>query len=205
MGMEKSNSESFFTENLTLDADCIVCAAGFSSRMGRWKADLKTAKGLTFLDNALRAAASCRKTVLVGGYRFEELLERIPPGFGGSVLENPGFREGMLSTVQRALSAVDGFFFILPIDMPMITADHLRAVYEERDMDRVVRPSFGGLPGHPVLCPPGWRDKLLSGRGRSPSSVIGKGGQRMIPWQDDSVVLDVDTQDAYEAYLGRQL
>jgi CTP:molybdopterin cytidylyltransferase MocA len=107
--------------------------------------------------------------------------------------------------VQRALAAVEGYFFILPVDMPLLTGEHLREVYERRDPEKVVSPGFGGMPGHPVLCPPVWKEKLLSGRGKSPSSMIKKEDQILIPWEDDSVVLDVDTQDAYDAYLGRQL
>ncbi len=205
MGKEKSNSESDFTENLMLDAECIICAAGFSSRMGRWKVDLKLQEGKSFLENALFTASVCRRVSLVGGYRFEELQKRIPSDFKGRVLENRSYQKGMLTTVQKALEGGYGYFFLMPIDMPLLKRSHLMAVYEKRELHRVVRPSYGGIPGHPVLCPPAWRDKLLRGKGRSPSSVIFREGQFLIPWDDDSVVLDVDTPESYEAYLGRQL
>ena len=171
MAWEKSNSESIFTENLTLDVHCIVCAAGFSSRMGRWKVDLMTRESRSFLENALMAASVCRRITLVGGYRFDELKKRVPPVFRGRVIENADFRKGMLSTVQKALAVSDGYFFILPVDMPLISGDHLRSVYQRRSEDKVVRPAYGGVPGHPVLCPPQWRERLLFGQGRSPSSL----------------------------------
>ena len=104
--------------------------------------------------------------ILVGGYRFDELQQRVPRSFRGTVLENTGFQSGMLSTVQRALDIVDGYFFILPVDMPYVSKKHLSEVYLKREADRVVRPAYHGIPGHPVLCPPLWREKLLQGEGK---------------------------------------
>ena len=205
MGIEKSNNESVFTENLRIDAGCIVCAAGFSSRMDCWKVELLTREGISFLDNSLKTASLCRTVVLVGGYKYEELLKKTPSAFNGHLIENKKYAEGMLSTVQAALEALHGYFFIMPIDMPLLSEEHFRILYEKRDPGKVVRPAYQGIPGHPVLCPPIWRDKLLNGRGRSPSSLIQAEDQRLIPWEDDSVIFDVDTRDAYEAYFDRQL
>ena len=204
MGLKKSNNEIVFTQNIKIDAVCIVVAAGFSSRMGSWKVELKTREGMNFLDNALSAASVCRETILVGGYRFNELQRRITTGFDGVIVENKDFSAGMLGTVQRALEEIHGYFFILPIDMPRITGGHLRSLFAIRDEQRVVRPTFNDIPGHPVLCPPEWREKLLNGHGKSPSAVIGKSEPVFVSWADDSVVMDVDTPEAYNAYLGRQ-
>ena len=56
--------------------DCIITAAGLSSRMGTWKMMLPYCQG-TMLDASLKnALAFCQRVILVVGHRGEELEAR---------------------------------------------------------------------------------------------------------------------------------
>ncbi len=209
MIVEKSNSYFIFNrfsgDFFPISADCIIPAAGFSSRMeGQWKAELLTREGLSFIEKALETGAVCKKRILVGGYNFERLKTLIPRDFTGRVLENPDFAKGMLSTIQKALPYVDSPFFIFPMDMPLIGPEHFLRLWQVfRDANcgkSIIRPSFQGQPGHPVLFSECWKKPLLKGTGKSPSKLIPREEILFIPWEDDSVLLDVDTPQAFYNY-----
>lgn len=56
--------------------DCIITAAGLSSRMGQWKMMLPWQQG-TILDTSIKNALQfCSRIILVTGYRGNELHER---------------------------------------------------------------------------------------------------------------------------------
>ena len=56
--------------------DCIITAAGLSSRMGQWKMMLPWEQG-TILDTSIKNALQfCSRIILVTGYRGNELHER---------------------------------------------------------------------------------------------------------------------------------
>ncbi len=55
--------------------DCIITAAGLSSRMGQWKMMLPRQQG-TILDTSIKNALQfCSRIILVTGYRGNELHE----------------------------------------------------------------------------------------------------------------------------------
>lgn len=57
--------------------DCIITAAGLSSRMGQWKMMLPWEQG-TILDTSIKNALQfCSRIILVTGYRGNELHETL--------------------------------------------------------------------------------------------------------------------------------
>ncbi len=135
--------------------DCLIPAAGFSSRMGSWKLMLpykdSTIIGQT-VDNAL---SFCSKVIIVTGYRggeLEKLYNRHPKVI---TVQNTDFKRGMFSSIQTGVPLVStGWFFITMGDMPDITEKLYRKLSEaaagEKDTE-IVRPLFSGKRGHPVL------------------------------------------------------
>ncbi len=185
-----------------LPVECIIPAAGFSSRMDDWKIRLKDKNGKTFLQGTVeKALGVCEKVILVGGYRFEELKHSFEPHERLVVIENPGYAGGMLSSIQRGLLLVEKDFFITPVDMPALTGEHYRILYSLFDAEHVLRPVFRGQPGHPILCPYGCRKDILELKGDRLIKALRHWDTRKAVWEDSSVVADIDTPEEYAAWI----
>jgi molybdenum cofactor cytidylyltransferase len=202
MKSEKSNSEVLFTEKKKIDAVCIIPAAGLSSRMGCWKAELLSKEGLFLSDNAVMTAReACREVIVVGGYQFSSLKKLITPHIDVRIVENRDYNSGMLGSIQAGLKYVKDDFFIFPMDMPLIVPEHFFRISKIWEKDRVTRPIYRNIPGHPVVFPQDWKDKILAMEGISLRKSIQWEDQDMIPWEDESVIFDMDSEVLYQAYL----
>ncbi|MBF9015093.1 MULTISPECIES: NTP transferase domain-containing protein [unclassified Oceanispirochaeta] len=212
MKTEKSICDHLFEEKLKLDVCCVIAAAGLSSRMGLWKGDLKIPsygepgkKQILLIENAVNTALeSCRKVILVGGEQMPRIREIFFNCKELILVENREYQRGMLSSIQTAMSCVDSDFFIMPMDMPLLTWFHLFKIhdaYSIRNDSKVFRPVFQGSPGHPVLLPYSWKKRVLKMKGKNLKANLSDDDQVLIPWGDESVVLDLDTQESYEQFL----
>lgn len=185
-----------------LPVDCLIPAAGFSSRMGRWKPFLEGPGGRPLWQIATDAARRvCRRVVLVGGYRFEEWERVLPRADDLILLENPAYPRGMLSSIQKGLEAVQGDFFILPVDLPRIGEEHFLRLHRNFRGDVILRPSYRGVPGHPILCPRSCKEAILRVRGERLMPAFRRWEQIDLPWEDSSVVQDMDTPRDWADWL----
>lgn len=183
----------------------VILAAGFSSRMGRFKPLLKLG-GRTLLDRVvgLFHRVGVSEIVVVCGHRAEETAAaaRI---LGAEPVINPDFANGMFSSVTAGLAALAdeekaAATWILPVDIPLIRPGTLRlmeAAWSEAE-PALVHPAFGQAIGHPPLLD-----------GRVWPSVLNHSGEQglrgaLASWQDQSVMvptgdrnilLDLDTPD----------
>lgn len=214
MTREKSNRKTEFIKNCgnlhppeeLIHADCLIPAAGLSSRMGFWKPGGAVAGKETLLERAVRTALSvCTRVIVVGGYRYEDLLSLLPRDDRIFPVENRLYEKGMLSSIQAGLSAVEQDFFVYPPDMPLIEASHFRSVWEYRDSCRPVRPVFQGKPGHPIFFPALWKERILKFRGERLQGALREGEVVEIQWEDDSVLFDLDTRESWELWAGKDL
>ncbi len=149
--------------------DCVIPAAGASSRMGRWKPGLPFRAG-TLLSAAAASArgAGCRVLVVAGNNadRIEEALCLGPSPEGApfppvEVVRNPRWASGMMGSLQAGMAAVrTSMFFVLLADMPLVPSSTFRDLAREAEArtaaglpESPLFPSFGGRTGHPVLAP----------------------------------------------------
>src|SRR4051794_33132304 len=139
----------------------IVLAAGRSRRMGQPKAFLRLG-GLTFLERAVAALrdGGCGEVVVVAGPPDEDAAREIADAaahLGARVAVNPdsgseqvdSLRAGLRALGQAATAAV-----VVPVDVPGIAAETVRAVIEAFGRDPhppIVQPWDGERHGHPVL------------------------------------------------------
>lgn len=186
----------------------IVLAAGYSSRMGRFKPLLPLGP-YTVVETAVRALrdGGVGEIVVVSGYRAERLrpeLERM----GVGEAHNAAFDRGMYSSVQAGVAALRGgvgAFFLLPCDVPLAGAETVRLLAEawaEAGDPDVCCPVHGGRRGHPPLI-----------SGRLIPEILGEepdGGLRALLGRYEAIhvdtpvrgaVMDLDTPEAYEALL----
>jgi CTP:molybdopterin cytidylyltransferase MocA len=124
----------------------VVLAAGAGSRFGEPKA-LARSQGQRWVDHAvaiMRAAGITDVIVISGAWHSE-----VPHA---EVLHNPRWEVGLSSSVDLAVAAaqrreVDRLLLTL-VDLPSLTADHVRAVMQAPYP--LVQASYDGEPSHPV-------------------------------------------------------
>jgi nicotine blue oxidoreductase len=133
----------------------LLLAAGAGRRMGRPKALVRHA-GRLFVESAAAVLrdAGCDPVLVVLGARSADVLAQADLT-GYRVVENPDWPEGMGASVRVGLGALLGSTaraaVVLPVDVPGVTPAAVARVLAAAGPDALVRASYGGVPGHPVL------------------------------------------------------
>lgn len=181
----------------------VVLAAGTSSRLGRPK-QLLPLDGRPVLQHVVdaTAAAGFAEIVVVLGHaaRDVERALTLPPA--ARVVVNDDYARGQSTSLRAGLRAlgrrVDAAAILLG-DQPRLAPEVVRAVVEAHargDAD-VVRPSYRGVPGHPVVAARSAWPALMEATGDAGArSVMGRVDVRTVDVDMDAPA-DVDTWDAY--------
>lgn len=189
---------------MKLMPDCIILAAGRSSRMGNWKPSLSW-KDTTIAGNAVAAAleAGCR-VIVVGGYRFPDLKLLLSDFPDVVLLEAGNWETGMDVSVRVGLGQIQTErFFIVPVDMPFICAGDYRRLADLSGAT-AIRPSFSGVPGHPVLLEGAMISALEESVPGTPIRVtLGQFSEKTVSWDHDGVIRDIDLPEEYSDALHR--
>lgn len=192
--------------------DCLIPAAGRSSRMGTWKLMLPFG-GKSVIETVVSTALNvCARVVLVTGYRSDDLTSFFDGSDCVTTIENTDWRNGMFSTVRAGIEAVKTRrFFITLADMPLVDSDVYRVILRaskiapENQSDDVFLPIFNGRRGHPVLLPNGIIPKI---RNAGPEittmkQIIRRERIREVAWKNDTIHRDLDTLAEYKSALHR--
>jgi molybdenum cofactor cytidylyltransferase len=180
--------------------DCVILAAGFSTRMGRPKLHLpfgsSTILGTT-IDGAL--AAGCR--VIIVGRVEDEALE----GYASErvlVERNPAPERGMISTLRVGIARVEtARFFFIPGDMPLVRATTWERLLS-METGLPVIPVAEGRRGHPVLLPSALIPDILGlPEGTYLKSLIEAASPLLLEVEDPGILADIDDPAAYEAAM----
>ena len=200
--------------------DCIIPAAGASTRMGDWKPLLPFGKS-TIVETTVEAALAAPveggiRVLLVAGYRGDELRGRFEGRSGVVIVDNPRWEAGMLGSIQAALPFVASErFFILHADMPLVPSSAFGVLDETGRSGRSGRgdkaagvplfASFGGEAGHPVLLPSTLIDDILGldPSGRLRPFLLERGG-RLVDCGTRAVLADLDSRLDYEQALSER-
>ncbi|RSV83734.1 NTP transferase domain-containing protein [Klebsiella aerogenes] len=131
--------------------DCIITAAGLSSRMGQWKMMLPWL-GTTILDASIKNALQfCSRIILVSGFRAEELHQRYSAHPQITLVYNPNYQQGLFTSVCAGASQVrNNFCFITLGDLPCLPPALFQRLWQQRG-DSALLPQYQGVPGHPIL------------------------------------------------------
>jgi molybdenum cofactor cytidylyltransferase len=180
----------------------VVLAAGKSSRMGSNKL-LLPFSGCTVLETTLRALMGV-ETVVVTGHAPEE-LEEVLAQYPIRVIHNPRHEEGMTTSFQAGLRAVDADAALLVLGDQVgldqrLLSSMVQALVEDEDA-LLVSPVYGERPGHPVLFRRSLFGEILSLRpGETMRDVVARhGGAHRHVEGDVWTVIDMDTPEEYEA------
>jgi molybdenum cofactor cytidylyltransferase len=170
--------------------------------MGSWKPLLPWGRS-TILETVLEnVAAAGLEAIVVTGYRGDELHRLLEGRAGVRIVDNPDWAAGMAGSVLRGASSVLGrAFFVLPADMPRVTASVFAAMlvaYHRGDGHETLFAACDGRLGHPVLIPtslvPALR-KLLPEQGLR--SFLISGAHRLVETKDPAIAEDLDTIEDY--------
>jgi molybdenum cofactor cytidylyltransferase len=188
----------------------IVLAAGESRRMGTLKPLLPFGSG-SVIGQVVHSLQACPidAVLVVVGHRGAEIAAQLASGV--SIIENPNYLQGMLSSVQAGVAAADPaaeLFLIALADQPSIPPEvirHLIEVFDERRPGLLV-PTFDGRRGHPLLIDARYRDEIAA---LDPAVGLRELLQRhpddllLSPVSIEAVIRDMDTREEYEAEVAR--
>ena len=200
----------------------VVPAAGLSSRMGDFKPllDLNGKPLICRTLDSLRAAG-CGTICVVTGHRADE-LEAAAAAPDVCFLRNENYAStGMLESVQLGLAdllakqedAAKTAFFILPADIPLVSAQTMEALKTEAEKGGsfALRPSYHGRAGHPVLLDRTMALALMAYRGEEGlRGFLRKAAEiqpeivRVIACEDPGILADADTPEDYQAVLASE-
>lgn len=183
-----------------------LLAAGRSSRMGEGRNKLLARfDGIPLIRRSALAALNSRGTpvVVVLGHRAEDV--RVPiADLPATIIVNDAFREGLSSSLRAALAHVPtearGLLVHLA-DMPAITArdlDRLMAAFDAEDGNAVVRATYEGKRGNPVILPRTLFAAVSELRGDvGARQLIAESGLPTVDIElGEAAALDVDTPEA---------
>ncbi|HEY7066082.1 MAG TPA: nucleotidyltransferase family protein [Chloroflexota bacterium] len=185
----------------------VLLAAGMSTRLGQPK-QLLAWRGRTLLRHAAGeglAAGLDRLVVVIGAEA--EAMRRELAGLPVVVVENARYAEGQSTSLRAGLAAlppgVDAAVMLL-VDMPGVNAAAIRALVAawEASGAPIVRPTYQGRPGNPVLFAAPLLPELARAQGDEGGRAVLRahaGEVLHLPTDNPGVVQDIDTWEAYNA------
>lgn len=189
----------------------IILAAGLSSRMGAAKQLLKLGEQpiiRVVTKNVL--ASRVGEVIVVTGHRAEEVGAEICD-LPVRIVFNPGYARGQGSSLVAGAKAVSSKalgFIIFMCDQPLITApliDHIIENFVNCNCS-AMRPTYQGVPGHPVALGRSLLTELVSLNGdEGARKILARLGDQVcyLPVDDDAVILDADTPEDLEGIRRR--
>jgi molybdenum cofactor cytidylyltransferase len=194
----------------------IILAAGKADRMGKLK-QLLPWKDKTILetviDNVLESRYIDDEIRVVLGAEAERVKEKISYYEDDRlrIKENPDYKEGMSSSLQKGIEDLSGntkFLVIFLGDQPLITPeifDKLINRFEENPAD-IMLPNYNDKPGHPVIISTKFLpqiNKLDGAMGLKPFLDDHEDLVEHYSINDEKVIIDLDYYDDYQYYKNK--
>ncbi|SJZ66624.1 DVU_1551 family NTP transferase [Consotaella salsifontis] len=183
----------------------VVLAAGFSSRMGAFKPLLPFGKGtvVSHVVATLRSGGLDRIHIVVG-HRAEEMRPTLTT-LGATVVDNPRYAEGMLSSIQAGLASLPEDApgcLLLPVDVALVRPATVRQMLDAAESSGapLLHPTFRGEKGHPPYIRRATFGEILAYSGEGGlASVLARHEREAetVPVIDAFCLADMDTKDAY--------
>lgn len=186
------------------DVTGIVLAAGRSSRMGAFK-PLLPFGATTVVDSCINSlrTVGVETVMVVLGHRAAELRDHLE-GTGVLFAVNPDAEGDMSSSIAcavRDLPQDTKAMVITPVDYPGVDPDVISQLIDEwRNGHGLVKPTFEGRGGHPVLVASTFCDELLNlSSDLGLKAVFDKHMDQVsrVPVRSKYIARDIDTWDDY--------
>jgi molybdenum cofactor cytidylyltransferase len=189
----------------------IIMAAGASRRMEQPKLLLPWRGKPIIRHVALTALEAGLSPVLAVVGEHSKAIEAALIGLEIPIIQNPDWRDGQSTSVKAGVQAlvdmpddeVTAVVFILG-DQPLIPADLVQAIVQTyiRTHAAVIAPLIAGKRANPVLFDRSVFSELLALSGDAGArQIFGLYPPLLVPWDDTSVLLDIDTPADYQQLL----
>jgi molybdenum cofactor cytidylyltransferase len=206
--------EPWLVYALIVMVDCLMLAAGSSTRMDVWKMTLPWGQA-TIVEHSVQIALDlCSRVIVVTGFRADELAERFRDWPRIEVVRNSDYEMGMFCSVQRGAGTLGkNPFFLALADMPSVTGavytgmlawyDRFATVFAAAGTDYAVIPKHKGKKGHPLLLSPGVRTRILqTDPSKTLRHVLAEVPTVAVPVDEPGILQDIDTPADYRAGTG---
>lgn len=184
----------------------IIPAAGLSTRMHKYKPLLKLGN-LTIVEQTISILkkSGINDIIVVTGHNREQ-IEPIIQSAGARPVFNKKFKTGMLGSIKTGVNALSSQcigFLLLPVDIPLIRPSSIKTILSafNKTREHIIIPQFNDEPGHPPVIPAWLRSQILNLEENSNLGTLLLSLKQHIKKQtihDQGIVMDADTQDAYE-------
>ena len=187
----------------------IILAAGESTRFGQPKQLLPwKGKPLVWYSAHTAIQAGLKPVIVVTGAFHQEIAQALS-GLEVEILPNPSWNEGQGTSVSAGVAALPGsvgaaVFFLA--DQPHIPVELINQLVSLHAASHapVIVPWVENRQANPVLFDRELFPELSKLTGdRGGRVVIAQVDPVKLPWQDPSILFDVDTPDDYNELLGR--
>jgi molybdenum cofactor cytidylyltransferase len=185
----------------------VILAAGSSSRMGKAKQLLSLGKSTVLAQTLAHVqAAALQEIVVVLGASAEVIRRQLPSGQEIKIVVNQAYQQGIASSLQAGLSAVDpssDAALIILGDQPFIRSQTLHRIVEEyrRWQAQIVIPVHQGKRGNPVLLDRSVFSEVMALEGDVGSRAIFANhldGIVQVEVEDSGILLDLDDPADFE-------
>jgi CTP:molybdopterin cytidylyltransferase MocA len=170
--------------------------------MGQPKALLCDDAGVPYLDRAIGTLfeGGCVDVTVVLGAAADEAMEILRVHgwvdcHDVSILVNDDWAEGMGSSLRTGLAALDSeAALVMLVDLPDVHDDAVRRLLEGAAPDALLRATYAGKPGHPVLIGrEHWAAVIETAEGdRGARAYLDQNGVLEIPCDDLATGRDLD-------------
>ncbi len=191
---------------MELPVSAVLLAAGSSRRMGRTKQLLLLGDKPVIrhcIDSLMEAGIS-EITVVVNACRngLAEHLRGLPVTVAVNDNADSDMAESVRTGIKRLRNSSSAVLICLS-DHPLVAPETIKTlVYEHRTFpDAVIVPEYHGRRGHPSLFPRHILDEIFSGLTLRDIVKKDPARVRIVPVQDEGVVLDMDTPEDYATIL----
>ena len=192
----------------------LVLAAGQSRRMGEQNKLLAEIDGVAMVRRVVEAVVNSHadRVLVVTGHQAEQVRAALA-GLEVEFVDNPEYAEGISASIRHGLAAIshdcEGVMVCLG-DMPRVypsTLDRLIASFDPTTGTDICVPVHKGKRGNPVLWGTHYFREMREIAGDvGAKHLIGRYGEavREVAFDEDSVLLDVDSPDALAALRNRE-
>jgi len=185
----------------------IILAAGGSTRMGQPKLLLPW-RGEPLIRHVARTAlaAGLSPVLVVTGAYGDEIRDSLTD-LQVQIIPNPEWEAGQSTSVRAGVQALPGetgaAVFMLA-DQPQIPVELVRALVDAHAQTQapVIAPLIAGKRGNPALFDQAVFPDLLELSGDAGArQILGRYPLQFVPWDDESLLLDIDTPEDYRQLI----
>ncbi|MCP4574963.1 MAG: NTP transferase domain-containing protein [Deltaproteobacteria bacterium] len=190
----------------------VILSAGKSSRMRCGFKPLLPLGNRTVLAHVIQSYrdAGIEDICVVTGHRGEA-LKPVIKDFHVCAVENPEYEQGMFSSVQAGLQALDAGIrgvFVHPVDIPLVrpaTLKKMGAVFHNNS-NRILMPVYQDRCGHPPLIAGGFIRLILAWTGENGlQGALSQLQNKMttVETADEGILSDMDRDEDYRRIVKR--